>query len=57
MQILTRRDLYHDLYRYCGCHVTVDNAAALFGVWAANLPQAALRVQLTLQQAAGSGLT
>ena len=49
--------LYRALYASCGKIVTADNARDLFHTWNAAIPGSALRLRLTLQQAAGSELT
>jgi hypothetical protein len=49
--------VYRSIYRVCGDALTAANASATFTRWIGDLPANALRVRLTLTQAAGSGLT
>ena len=57
VELPTQIGLYRALYASCGRFITAENARDLFHTWNSAIPGSALRLRLTLQQAAGSGLT
>lgn len=57
LTIPTNPGLYRTIYRYSGSKLTAGNARQVFDRWYGYIPQNALRLRLTLTQAAQSGLT
>lgn len=45
------------VYKFYGGHITAENASTVLSRWLNDIPEIALRVRLTLQQATNSGLT
>lgn len=50
-------DVIRLVYRYYGGYITANNAHEIMDLWLNDIPEVALRVRLTLQQATNSGLT
>jgi hypothetical protein len=51
------RELINYTYTQIGAFVTEDNAEAIFGLWKNAIENYSLRLKMTLEQAAGTGLT
>lgn len=45
------------VYRFYGGSINAENVQVVMDAWLADLPQAALRLKLTLEQSLGSGMT